>query len=73
VLTTRVADRLARALPSTDPGLSMREQQVLTLITAGLTNRQIAEWLGLAENTVKNYVSGLLAKLGMERLTQAAV
>ncbi|MBF4628363.1 response regulator [Curtobacterium flaccumfaciens] len=72
-LTARVADRLARTLPSTDPDLSVRERQVLTLISAGLTNRQIAEQLDLAEKTVKNYVSGLLAKLGMERRTQAAV
>lgn len=72
-LTARVADRLAHALPSTDPDLSMRERQVLTLISAGLTNRQIAERLDLAEKTVKNYVSGLLAKLGMARRTQAAV
>jgi two-component system response regulator DevR len=72
-LTARVADRLARALPSTDPDLSTRERQVLTLISAGLTNRQIAGRLELSEKTVKNYTSGLLAKLGMERRTQAAV
>lgn len=53
--------------------LSLRERQVLDLIAGGLTNRQIAQHLGLAEKTVKNYVSGLLAKLGMERRTQAAV
>jgi two-component system response regulator DevR len=46
---------------------------VLDLIADGLTNRQIGERLELAEKTVKNYVSGLLAKLGMERRTQAAV
>ena len=57
--------------PTTD--LSMRERQVLELIAEGLTNRQIGERLELAEKTVKNYVSGLLAKLGMERRTQAAV
>ncbi|SJN36567.1 Regulatory protein, LuxR:Response regulator receiver [Microbacterium esteraromaticum] len=56
-----------------DLDLSMRENQVLDLITGGLTNREIGERLGLAEKTVKNYVSGLLAKLGMERRTQAAV
>lgn len=54
-------------------GLSYRERQVLDLIAEGLTNREIGERLGLAEKTVKNYVSGLLAKLGMERRTQAAV
>lgn len=53
--------------------LSLREQQVLDLIAEGLTNRQIGEQLEIAEKTVKNYVSGLLAKLGMERRTQAAV
>lgn len=58
---------------ATDSELSLRERQVLELIAEGLTNRQIAERLELAEKTVKNYVSGLLAKLGMERRTQAAV
>jgi len=57
--------------PATE--LSLRERQVLDLIAEGLTNRQIGEKLDLAEKTVKNYVSGLLAKLGMERRTQAAV
>ena len=45
----------------------------MALIGEGLTNRQIGERLFLAEKTVKNYVSGLLAKLGMERRTQVAV
>lgn len=53
--------------------LSLRERQVLDHIADGLTNRQIGEKLGLAEKTVKNYVSSLLDKLGMERRTQAAV
>lgn len=53
--------------------LSLRERQVLELIAQGLTNRQIGERLELAEKTVKNYVSGLLSKLGLERRTQAAV
>lgn len=55
------------------PELTLRERQVLELIADGLTNRQIGERLGIAEKTVKNYVSELLAKLGMERRTQAAV
>ena len=55
------------------PELTLRERQALALIAEGLTNRQIGERLGLAEKTVKNYVSGLLAKLGMQRRTQAAI
>ena len=59
----------------TDPRavLSDQERNVLVLIGEGLTNRQIAERMFLAEKTVKNYVSHLLAKLGMQRRTQAAV
>jgi two-component system, NarL family, response regulator DevR len=53
--------------------LSEQERKVLDHIADGLTNRQIAEHMYLAEKTVKNYVSSLLAKLGMERRTQAAV
>lgn len=56
-----------------EPSLSLREGQVLALIAEGLTNREIGARLGIAEKTVKNYVSALLAKLGMERRTQAAV
>lgn len=52
--------------------LSEQERRILELIGEGLTNRQIGEQLHLAEKTVKNYVSSLLAKLGMERRTQAA-
>lgn len=58
---------------SRSQSLTDREQEILTLIAEGLTNRQIGERLHLAEKTVKNYVSGLLAKLGFERRTQAAV
>lgn len=53
--------------------LTEREREILDLIAEGLTNRQIGERLFLAEKTVKNYVSSLLAKLGMQRRTQAAV
>src|ERR1700722_14845257 len=53
-------------------GLSPQERRVLDLIADGQTNRQIAAELYLAEKTVKNYVSNVLAKLGMERRTQAA-
>ncbi len=69
----RVVESLTAAPGSAMAGLSLRERQVLDLIAEGLTNRQIGEQLELAEKTVKNYVSGLLAKLGMERRTQAAV
>ncbi|RIJ12176.1 DNA-binding response regulator [Clavibacter nebraskensis] len=70
----RARDRiLAPATPASEPRLTLREGQILALITEGLTNRQIGERLGLAEKTVKNYVSGLLEKIGVERRTQAAV
>lgn len=52
--------------------LTSQERRILELIGEGLTNRQIGERMHLAEKTVKNYVSSLLAKLGMERRTQAA-
>jgi two-component system response regulator DevR len=64
---------LVPAVPADEPRLTLREGQILALITEGLTNRQIGERLGLAEKTVKNYVSGLLEKIGVERRTQAAV
>nr|WP_239520883.1 response regulator transcription factor [Blastococcus saxobsidens] len=54
-------------------GLTDQERIVLRLIGEGLTNRQIGERMGLAEKTVKNYTSHLLAKLGFERRTQAAI
>ncbi|MDP9093353.1 MAG: response regulator transcription factor [Actinomycetota bacterium] len=71
----RVIARLREGEPQ-DPllaSLTDREREILNLIADGLTNRQIGERIFLAEKTVKNYVSGLLAKLGMERRTQAAV
>jgi two-component system, NarL family, response regulator DevR len=52
--------------------LTEREREVLDLIGDGLSNREIGQRLFLAEKTVKNYVTSLLAKLGMQRLTQAA-
>ncbi|NOQ00080.1 MULTISPECIES: response regulator transcription factor [Mycolicibacterium] len=54
-------------------GLSEQERRLLELLAEGLTNRQIAARMFLAEKTVKNYVSRVLAKLGLERRTQAAV
>ncbi len=53
--------------------LTPQERRVLELVGQGLTNRQIGEHMVLAEKTVKNYVSSMLAKLGFERRTQAAV
>ncbi|RNI19466.1 response regulator [Flexivirga caeni] len=53
--------------------LSPQERRILDLIAQGMTNKQIADTLRLAEKTVKNYVTSMLAKLGMERRTQAAV
>lgn len=74
-LTRQLIDRLERPRPE-DPtvaGLTTREREILDLITDGLTNRQIGEQLYLAEKTVKNCVSTIFSKLGLERRTQAAV
>jgi DNA-binding NarL/FixJ family response regulator len=65
--------RANAAEPGPLAGLTGQERVLLDLIGEGLTNRQIAERMFLAEKTVKNYVSRLLAKLGMQRRTQAAV
>ncbi|OBF95482.1 hypoxia response regulator transcription factor DosR/DevR [Mycolicibacter sinensis] len=65
--------RGATAKPDPLSGLSEQERILLGLLAEGLTNKQIADRMFLAEKTVKNYVSRLLAKLGMERRTQAAV
>jgi two-component system, NarL family, response regulator DevR len=72
---SQVMARLRAGAQRPDPlsGLSDQERRILDLIGEGLTNRQIGERLYLAEKTVKNYVSSLLAKLGMERRVQAAV
>ncbi len=74
-LTGKVLERLRRG-DEEDPrlkSLTDQERRILGLIAEGMTNRQIAEQLHLAEKTVKNYVSNLLAKLGMHRRTEAAV
>lgn len=74
-ISARVLDRL-RNPDQEDERLALltgQERRILMLIADGLTNRQIAAEMHLAEKTVKNYVSNMLAKLGMERRTQAAV
>jgi DNA-binding NarL/FixJ family response regulator len=71
---TKVMARMREEAHRKDPlaGLTEQERKILELIGEGLTNRQIGERMYLAEKTVKNYISGLFAKLGMERRTQAA-
>jgi DNA-binding NarL/FixJ family response regulator len=72
VTTAHVLDRMRESAKADElAGLTERERDVLMLMGEGLTNRQIAERLFLAEKTVKNYVTSVLAKLGMERRTQA--
>ncbi|WP_116110150.1 response regulator [Amycolatopsis ruanii] len=78
LLDTRAASTLmaklrADARDGPAAGLTERERTLLDLIGEGLTNAQIAQRMFLAEKTVKNYVSRLLAKLGLQRRTQAAV
>jgi two-component system response regulator DevR len=74
-LTARVLDRLRNGEQSPEElaVLTEREREIIALIAEGLTNRQIGNRLHLAEKTVKNYVSSILAKLGLESRTQAAV
>ncbi len=75
VATGRVLERLRQGGEKEDERLAQltrQERRILELIGEGMTNRQIGTELHLAEKTVKNYVSSLLAKLGMERRTQAA-
>ena len=74
-VTARVLERI-RSGNETDErleGLSEQERRILDLLAEGLTNREIADRMYLAEKTVKNYVSNLLAKMGMQRRTEAAV
>ncbi len=79
LITATDLDRIRRSwarAPRTDPRLSRlspQEQRILDHVALGFTNRQIAEQLSLAEKTVKNYVTTILEKLGMQSRTQAAV
>lgn len=74
-MTAAVLDRIRHPEKYHDPleDLSELERRILDLVAAGLTNKEIGAELYLAEKTVKNYISGLLAKLGVERRTEAAV
>ena len=75
VVTARVLERIRRG-PAQDERLARlteQEHKVLDLLAEGLTNREIGERLHLAEKTIKNYVTALLAKMGMARRTEAAV
>ena len=73
--TARVIERLRNPPPEDEKlaSLSPQEQKILGYLAEGMTNRQIAEQMYLAEKTIKNYVSNLLLKLGMHRRTEAAV
>jgi DNA-binding NarL/FixJ family response regulator len=76
VLTSVVLERvrnLARPAPHDAISFTDQEQHILDLLAQGKSNREIGDVLFLAEKTVKNYVSGLLGKLGMSRRTEAAV
>lgn len=70
--TARVLDKLRNPPEDELANLTEREREVLSLIGEGLSNSEIAQRLFLAEKTVKNYVTSVLAKLGMQRRTQAA-
>ncbi len=74
-ITGRVLQRLREPAPVDDrlQSLTPQERRILHLISDGMTNRQIAGEMFLAEKTIKNYVSNLLSKLGMQRRTEAAV
>jgi two-component system, NarL family, response regulator DevR len=74
-VTAKVLERLRTGAPEDErlEGLTDQERKILDLLAEGLTNREIADRMYLAEKTVKNYVSNLLAKMGMQRRTEAAV
>ncbi|MFI7280979.1 response regulator [Micromonospora chersina] len=74
-ITTRVLERIRSGVeqPRELKSLTEQERRILEYVAEGLTNREIAGKMFLAEKTVKNYVSSVLAKLGLERRTQAAV
>jgi len=75
-VTQRVLARIrsgGSSTPAELQSLTPQERRILELITEGMTNRQIGAQLFLAEKTVKNYVTSILSKLGMQRRTQAAV
>jgi two-component system response regulator DevR len=74
-VTQRVLERIRSGVeePQELKSLTEQERRILVYIAEGLTNREIAAKMFLAEKTIKNYVSSLLAKLGLERRTQAAV
>jgi DNA-binding NarL/FixJ family response regulator len=74
-VTARVLERIRHGVeePQELKSLTDQERRILVHVAEGLTNREIAAKMFLAEKTVKNYVSSLLAKLGLERRTQAAV
>jgi len=75
-VTGRLLDRLRHPQPQEDPrlaSLTKLERTILDHVAEGLTNRQIATQVNLAEKTVKNYISSILMKLGMARRTEAAV
>jgi two-component system, NarL family, response regulator DevR len=74
-LAERAAERVRRSADEDDrlAGLTAQERRILDLLAEGRSNREIANTMYLAEKTVKNYVSNLLAKMGMSRRTEAAV
>src|SRR5215469_2736331 len=74
-ITARVLERIRHGTddPQELKALTDQERRILGYVAEGLTNHEIAQRMFLADKTVKNYVSSVLAKLGLERRTQAAV